>query len=391
MPLVSGYDSDSDNDNDNEPLPFATLKGKCARDPSKGIDPNEIVENDSIQDDPPSNGKKRKVEKLQIRIGSLHDDQDESKKKKRTKLAAAEKKTGGHSLLNIFPAPKNKEPFLPAKKKEETVIEEESEITNKLGIQSSSSSGAMTVVDSKLDNNKSKGNDDFRAMLGLKPFAEARKKTDLPQKDSFNVHIHEERRDEEQNATIAARRDSSPFIAEDKIDSEGIESYHHSSLKISAAPKVEKESFTASKELGENIFGYKDTYQGWQQGPNGEWFPITPEAHQEFQQYLFEQSQEKEGVSNLSHHRSPRTKTDQDRGKASTHARFAGQGQSYVPTPDQSEEQEKKGDKLINLRAKRKGQLSSLIAQAEEKKDKLEERWAKGRSARNEAKSRYGF
>jgi hypothetical protein len=47
--------------------------------------------------------------------------------------------------------------------------------------------------------------------------------------------------------------------------------------------------------------------------------------------------------------------------------------------------------KKSNYRAMRKGQLSALVAQAEQNRDRLEEKWAAGKAKQREGGSKYGF
>ena len=48
-------------------------------------------------------------------------------------------------------------------------------------------------------------------------------------------------------------------------------------------------------------------------------------------------------------------------------------------------------DKFTNMRARTRGQLTSLLAMAHENRPMLEERWAQGKSKMRDNKKRYGF
>ena len=48
-------------------------------------------------------------------------------------------------------------------------------------------------------------------------------------------------------------------------------------------------------------------------------------------------------------------------------------------------------ERLTNMRARNRGQLSSLLMHAVETRDTLEERWSQGKAKRREASKRYGF
>ncbi|PWN37475.1 uncharacterized protein FA14DRAFT_14361 [Meira miltonrushii] len=383
MPLVTGYDSDSDDDAGplNAEASNAPLNGSVTKSEPK----IENVQNEARKDTSGLNTNKRKAERLQIRIESVAGQDDKSKK---FKLKAAEKKPGGHSLLNMLPPPKHQKPILPAKKKDE--IEEDN--INNLGLQSSSaSSGALTLVDPDLDKNKAKGNNDFRAMLGLKDSTNAKTGPKIRQEATSVAQ------DEELNKSrSSSSKDLTSTIAHETSIPPPTQSFQRSAFTISAAPTIEEEQRIEPDAIQEQAIDSTDPYAGWQQGPDGSWFPVTPEAHAQYQQFLSEQSHRNDaekdslqaGQANTSH--KPSIDSNIDRKYALAAASVAGPGQSTIHIPDEKEG-EKKNEKSLNLRAKRKGQLSSLIAQAEEKKDELEEKWAKGRSARNEAKSRYGF
>ena len=43
------------------------------------------------------------------------------------------------------------------------------------------------------------------------------------------------------------------------------------------------------------------------------------------------------------------------------------------------------------MRARNRGQLSSLITRAQENRQALEQRWAQGKAKKREASKRYGF
>lgn len=384
MPLVTGYDSDSDDDAEiltSQPS-NASLNGNNA----KSVQNTENVQSETKKDSSGLNTNKRKAERLQIRIGAVEGQDDTSKK---IKLKAAEKKPGGHSLLNMLPAPKHQKPILPAKKKDE--IEEDN--INNLGLESSSSSsGAITLVDSDLPKNKAKGNNDFRAMLGLKGPTNARNGPKINQGTTSTTQSEEHNKShsslsEDLTSTITHKKDTPPLT----------QPFQRSAFTISAAPRIEDEQSIEPDTIQQQAIDSADPYIGWQQGPDGSWFPVTPEAHAQYQQFLSEQSHRNDTEKDFlqadqaksSHN--PSIDSNIDRKYALAAASVAGPGQSTLQIPDEKGGGEKKNEKSLNLRAKRKGQLSSLIAQAEEKRDALEEKWAKGRSAQNEARSRYGF
>ena len=376
MPLVVGYDSDSDDSNEAENIILSSGAGE--------IKPKtEKVQNEETKTNLSTlNNNKRKAERLQIRIESVQS-QKRVDKSKKIKLKAAEKKPEGHSLLNLLPAPKHKNPILAAKRKDDEEV-------NDFGLQSdpSSSAGSLTLIDSDVSKNKTKANDDFRAMLGLKNSSNLRKGSNVTQEPNFIAQDQEQK----QKKSLLLWPEESTSIS---VVPTPYQPFQRSASSISAAPTVEDQQSIQHENNHEHFIDQQDPYTGWQQGPEGNWFPVTPEAHAQYEKFLFEQSHQKVDGENTLHvgqahdYHASTINSDIDRKYALAAASVRGSDQSSNHISENNDEGEKKNEKSLNLRAKRKGQLSSLIAQAEEKKDKLEEKWAKGRTARNEAKSKY--
>ncbi|PWN26944.1 hypothetical protein BDZ90DRAFT_233026 [Jaminaea rosea] len=196
-------------------------------------------------------------------------------------------------------------------------------------------------------------------------------------------------------------------------------------------------------------------YPGWAQNPDGSWIPVTPEAHEAFalaqrdeqlqrqaetesgaegeggregggglderqrQQLLAAGYKDLQGLRSVDAAQLASVRGAVGRGGMGTdeaaatrldakYAAAAGavreQGDDY--DDDEFDEDNaargrggKKGaataaggrDKLTNQRARAKGQLSSLFAQADEKRDGLEERWARARENKRGSQARYGF
>lgn len=190
-----------------------------------------------------------------------------------------------------------------------------------------------------------------------------------------------------------------------------------SSRTLSAAPTVEEAS----------------PYPGWLQNPDGSWIPVTPEAQEAFAAHHAAQAasgadphaEEREremerlraqgvdidslatidagtqaGSADFARRPQPSASMAHGGTTSSLDAKYAqaAAAMAHVPAgPGESDEvgdgsdQKKRRDKMTSTRARHKGQLTSLFAQAEEKRDSLEEKWAKGRANRQGAREKYGF
>ncbi|CAO1617534.1 unnamed protein product [Parajaminaea phylloscopi] len=165
-----------------------------------------------------------------------------------------------------------------------------------------------------------------------------------------------------------------------------------------------------------------DPYPGWVRNPDGSWVPVTPEAQAAFASHQAAQRLEnarngqdgndEEHLRHIERLRAQGVDVDalasasaQDRTtrplssmtSSTTDAKYAQAAASIAPSNRPSDDgtavgaDGKRKDKMTSTRARQKGQLSSLFAQAEEKRESLEEKWAQGRANRNAAKARYGF
>lgn len=160
--------------------------------------------------------------------------------------------------------------------------------------------------------------------------------------------------------------------------------------------------------------GDEDRYRGWQQDPDGTWVPVTPEAHAAYAAWAASQGNQGNGVDMTDVPAGVDTEALHSVDAASlareawqnrpvtTSAALPGSDARYAAaaaTAGQGEQQQgaaqddeaKRRDRLTNYRAQKRGQLSSLLVQAEENRERLEERWSRGKSARGEAKAKYGF
>lgn len=430
MSLVTGYGSDSDGETERGPtVQSSGPSGLTSLLPPPAA-PSSIANGKLAQSNSAtasaSNGNagsKRKVDKLQIRVEApeANSNADSQRTEKRAKVDAAPSKPGGHGLFSMLPAPSNKEPLTKSSK-----VVEDGDVANvnKLGI-GDASAGALTLQEATGEDTsddgvkKQKGNNDFRAMLGLKPSKNipppkaksegaskaAVSSTPATVESSKSAAV-------QQHSSLSHQNLASDFFSlhdERSGTSSPAAELGKRTIPITLAPSVEDYNVAATTVEEKQ---HEDPYEGWQQGPDGSWFPVTPHAHAQYHQFLSERAEQDKGLRMAeadAGHIDPsriqdanvnssladwlaRPQTDakagSDRRYALAAASVANPGQQIELPPD---EEEKRADKGTNLRARRKGQLSSLIAQADENREKLEERWARGRAARGEAHRRYGF
>ncbi|UZJ51199.1 hypothetical protein CBS101457_000519 [Exobasidium rhododendri] len=428
MALVSGYDSDSDSESESAApttlrglsslLPPPSASSKAAATQSVGLQPSTSNSTSSAK------VVLKPVKKRQIKIDALDfipsDNDDDDPVAKRSKLAAPKQNGGNglHSLLGLLPAPKQSGPPPPVNEQNEEKTQ-----ANNMGI-ASNSEGRLQLNNSAGEKGKTKGNNDFRAMLGLKPSSLPAKPRAVPN----SIETSRGKADPVATTEATVREISpsaSPNVTADFFSLETRRSSAQTpsldsrvASSISTAPIIEgeeEEEERRQEELQAAIL--QEQYKGWQQGPDGSWFPVTPEAHAAYNQHLSTQVRNQNHLlqerpadmqySDLNAIQSidanagrdswlsrPSSQVDSaamglDRKYALAAASMAMPEQG-IPLVDQDEEV-KAMDKKTNFRAERKGQLSSLIAQAEESKEKLEERWSKGKDGRNTAKAKYGF
>lgn len=442
MSLVAGYDSDSGSETETQTQPSSQKQSQLA-----SLLPPVTQTQGSANAVPTAaarTGNKRRGERLQIKIDALdpdvsssqHNDAGPSSKRQKQPSTTS----GGHGLLGMLPAPTNKGPP-PAP-------------VNRLGVSQEPSTGAMALQEPSSEK-KTKGNNDFRAMLGLKPSARNVKPSfgtgqaqqtgksgggghtsnDMSNHTQGNggdgyAGRHASNRTERtsdatmedqvpgENEAASASTHPKDFFCLDQEDKSVARAGSAPRLTtISSAPVVEEES----SEQQDSTQGV-DPYEGWQQGPDGAWFPVTPAAHAAYQDYLATQAQqqavqrarevEMKGVD-ASHIQEADAnanleawlaKRPADSGEETAADRRYAMAAASSVTPEQAkefgllanEEQfaediRRKTDKKVNFRARRKGQLSSLVQQAEDNREKLEERWAQQKASRAETRAKYGF
>jgi hypothetical protein len=411
MSLVAGYDSDSDNEI--IPTNCAVQDAVHEWDGAKAQGTSASLPAEGASSSRP--GGKRKAERLQIRVQNSIDG-EEPAEKKRTKVsgnvASGPNQTTRHGLFSVLPAPTHD---LSEYARKDVPVE-----PNAFGLASDKGGddGKLTLVEDVIGKHaakKTKGNADFRAMLGLAPSKKesATKKAEGgAQASGANIpkSITEVAED-----TSSKGRISDIFALPAKADT----ITHEAKLPevISAAPAVHREPESSPTRQDDEVPSDEEAYKGWQQGSDGSWFPVTPEAHAQYAAHLAAQSQREaeerqkmkrqgfdvhqartssqtfdvnERVSDAKEDASNLDRSALDKRYALAAASLATSG-VRVDLSGLEQDDDSNADKSKNLRAKRKGQLSSLIAQADESKERLEERWSRGRAARAEAQKRYGF
>lgn len=239
-------------------------------------------------------------------------------------------------------------------------------------------------------------------------------------------------------STTAPSHSSSSSASSNRNQASSTRPSHTTTTTVSSAPSVHSST---------------NPHPGWAQNPDGSWIPVTPEAHEAFalaqrdeqlqrqtetessaegeggregggglderqrQQLLAAGYKDLQGLRSVDAAQLASVRGAVGRGGMGTdeaaatrldakYAAAAGAVREQGDDDDDDEYDEdnaarqggKKGtaaaggrDKLTNQRARAKGQLSSLFAQADEKRDGLEERWARARENKRGSQARYGF
>lgn len=182
----------------------------------------------------------------------------------------------------------------------------------------------------------------------------------------------------------------------------------------SFTPAPSKFSISAAPTHDDGAGDEAASYPGWSQDPDGSWVPLTPAAHAQYAAWLEEQRLEaakKKPERDAAAAELARAGVDVaslrtvDAGAdaqaaydaqppARSDARYAAAAAavgSAASIEEAGGEEDKKMDKKTGFRARQKGQLSALVAQAEENKERLEERWARGKTAQRQSGQKYGF
>lgn len=331
MSLVAAYASDSDND---EPQ----VQGSASR---MGLPP-------------PKTSSSRRQHVIHVDAHLPDAKEEAAPKKTAAKLADP---AAPHSLLSMLPAPSAE----PKERKKNATFDHSVSDDMKLTIDTQSAPAS--------------DNEGFRAMLGLKPrermAPRAAPETDVvPTKAELLARA--EKAAEERDTSLASATSAAPAI--------------------SAAPEVRSRSPTP-EQVDPTV------YEGWHQDPDGSWVPVTPEAHRIYAQWLAENAPpplEEQDIGTQRQFARHETVALLD-ADAEMHAHWDSKPKA-APAPRVEKpnmlaqvSERLQSDRLTNVRARSRGQLTSLIVQAQEKRQMLEDRWAHGRQKMRENKKRYGF
>ena len=331
MPLVAAYESDSDEE-------IA---------PSDAVNAHHDAPPSGLSLPPPKRPAPQAKRQIVVESAPSSRSSDEKPLPKRARHDKNASSTGTHSLLNMLPAPQNK-----ASKRTPKPARDESDEDVLL-----EDDARMTLYD--VPNEKpAKGNEDFRAMLGLAPKA--------PTKDQRQAPVIVSETHHGQHETVQQESQTEP--------------------ELTAAP-----SFSAAPVIEDRIKSEPepsmDAYPGWKRDPDGSWYPVTPEAHAIYAAWA--QYAQKEAELQVPHHAQVATVD------ASAELDRIPKAPSQAPAPETRPEslvsEKLRTDKFTNMRARTRGQLTSLLAMAHENRPMLEERWSQGKSKMRENKKRYGF
>lgn len=226
-------------------------------------------------------------------------------------------------------------------------------------------------------------NEGFRAMLGLAPRERAAPKAEAA------VPTKAER--------LAAAEEAAAAAAAAPLAQPQARAPTSSAATLSAAPDVSDREPTPPPPPP------PEAYRGWHQDPDGTWVPVTPEAHAVYAQWLAENAEppplEEQDIGTqrqFARHDVVAALDADAEMHAHWDARPSARASGPAPgatKPDMTAQLSERlqSDRLTNVRARTRGQLTSLIVQAQEKRQVLEERWAHGRHKMRENKKRYGF
>ncbi|KAK0529139.1 hypothetical protein OC834_003813 [Tilletia horrida] len=143
---------------------------------------------------------------------------------------------------------------------------------------------------------------------------------------------------------------------------------------------------------------------GWAQDPDGTLYPVTPQAHEQYAQWQAAQKRAQEaeaatkkassdgkGGAMPSYSAADLANSSRSGGAASSSALDSKYAAAAAAVAGEADGQPAARGKAVNFRARNKGQLSAVLAMANERRDELEEKYAKGRDRQRDARQRYGF
>lgn len=272
---------------------------------------------------------------------------------KKPKLDPAAK-DASHSLLGMLPAPQN----YGAKPKPAPIEPQESVLDD----------DARLVIRDEKAVSKNKGNEDFRAMLGLAP----------------------------KGPTDSKPKKAPVIVKETKLEA----SAPGPDMPTSSLPPPTRTTFNAAPEVRESKKEREptpdvadDPYRGWKCDPDGTWYPVTPEAHAAYAAWVREHQsvEEARSLAQVPRHASLASFNAAEEMQRAQSSRPGDVSTASKPVQESLVSEKLRTDKFTNTRARSRGQLTSLLAMAHENKSALEERWAQGKSKMRENKKRYGF
>lgn len=332
MPLVAAYESESDEDTASNCSPEAHHEA-----PASGL---------SLP--PPKRPAPQAKRQIVVESATPSHLSVEKPPPKRPRHEMNASSASTHSLLNMLPAPQNT-----ASKRAPKPVRDDSDDDVLL-----EDDARMTVHDVPSEK-PAKGNEDFRAMLGLAPKA--------PTKDQRQAPVIVSETHKGQPGPLQQETDAEPNLPV--------------ASSFSAAPDI-KECTESEPEPR------MDSYPGWKRDPDGTWYPVTPEAHALYAAWAQHAQQEAELYT--PHH--AQVVSFDASAELNRIPKIPSQGPTPPETRPESLVSEKlRTDKFTNMRARTRGQLTSLLAMAHENRPMLEERWSQGKSKMRENKKRYGF
>lgn len=374
--LVAAYASDSDED---EPQPIAPAREPPTAAPKSSPPaaqeselPRAPPRASGLALPPPKAGASAAKRRIHVELEPAPTDADEIDAPKRPRMERGE---GAHGLLGMLPAPKSNKSIVKPPTDEprpENAVDDDARIA---------------IVDTH-DTGDTKGNDDFRAMLGLAP------KAAQPDRAKPKPKVIETAPPAAPAATIPTDTPSANAPAASKSGQPSTSAA--SKFRVSAAPDVATSSADRDPEP-ETELDVAAMYPGWRQDPDGSWYPVTPEAHAAYAAWAAQAEAEAQAQAAF------RSKSDAvpDASQMTTfdaaaELRNAPPSQAVPPANKKPKvewniSEKLQSERLTNMRARNRGQLSSLLMHAVETRDTLEERWSQGKAKRREASKRYGF
>lgn len=356
--LVAAYASDSDED-----VGAAEVEHHAPRAPATpdrdgaDVTRGEAASSSSLFLNLPPPQQKKVSAKRQILVEAAAPapaaDKETAPKRPRMALSG---EGASHGLLSMLPAPTNAGPRPQADRANESAKDSVVDDDVRLVLHDTGDAG----------DSDDKGNEDFRKMLGLAPKAPSSAPAPKPVK-------------------VVAAAPVAPAAVHDAAPAAPAASTR--APAISAAPDVPDRAPSPSPPPEEDD---ADRYKGWQQDLDGSWYPVTPEAHAVYAAWAAAHAQSAAAAAAVPRNAHAATFDAQAELQRSAPAAAPAPVESR-PRPDNQVSERLKTDKFVNMRARNKGQLTSLLAMAHENRSALEERWSQGRAKMRENKKRYGF